>query len=556
METISKEIKLIAVYGRVSTSAQEVQETIEAQLLQVHKFAQEHGYTIVKEYLDEGWSGDILARPKLDELRLDAKKHLWEAVLIYDPDRLGRRYFYQELVMDELKQLGIETLFVTVPPVKDLNDRMMGGMRGLFAEYEREKISERFRMGKVNRVNNGNILLSEAPYGYTYVPNMGKKGSLDYKVGHLEINKKEAEIVRIIFNWVVEDSLTLRSVVRKLQEKNILPRKSKRGVWNTSTLSTLLRNQTYIGNARWGASYAVVPEKPLKNEKYKKIKKTSRRMTTEDKWSYMKVPRILENDEIFFKAGKNLKSNYEMSSRNTKNEYLLGGKMWCTCGIKRSGQGSLHGKHLYYRCANRTYNFPLPATCTERGINARIADNLIWEEVKKIMSSPVLMVQQIDRWNKKNFSKVNFSANDSEILKNEILKLKRQEDRLNKAYGAGLFDMGKLQEYLIPIKEKVSTIELQIRDIKQQENEESKNKVVYPSIEAIKEFAIEASKLHGDLNFVTKQSIIRSTVDKVVGNQQELKVTGTIFTSNSFYVAFFTKYRNCRSAKCRKINPF
>ena len=132
---ISKETKLIAVYGRVSTSAQEIQETIEVQLLEVRKFACEHGYTIVKEYLDNGWSGDILARPALDELRLDAKKHIWEAVLIYDPDRLGRRYFYQELVMDELKQLGVETLFVTVPPVKDLNDRMMGGMRGLFALY-------------------------------------------------------------------------------------------------------------------------------------------------------------------------------------------------------------------------------------------------------------------------------------------------------------------------------------------------------------------------------------------------------------------------------------
>ena len=196
---IAKEIKLIAVYARVSTSAQEIQETIEAQLLEVYKYVKEHGYVIVKEYRDEGWSGDILARPALDELRLDAKKHIWEAVLIYDPDRLGRRYFYQELVMDELKQLGIETLFVTVPPVKDLNDRMMSGMRGLFAEYERAKISERFRMGKVNRVSQGNVLLSEAPYGYTYVPNMGKKGTPGYVVGHFEINPVEERIIKMIF---------------------------------------------------------------------------------------------------------------------------------------------------------------------------------------------------------------------------------------------------------------------------------------------------------------------------------------------------------------------
>ena len=88
-----KENKFVAIYARVSTSAQEVQETIEAQLLEVRKFAKEHGYIIVKEYLDQGWSGDVLARPALDELRLAARKKLWDAVLIYDPDRLGRRYF-------------------------------------------------------------------------------------------------------------------------------------------------------------------------------------------------------------------------------------------------------------------------------------------------------------------------------------------------------------------------------------------------------------------------------------------------------------------------------
>ena len=55
-----------------------------------------------EEYIDDGWSGDILARPSLDQLRADVTKKIWQAVLIYDPDRLARRYSYQELVMDEL----------------------------------------------------------------------------------------------------------------------------------------------------------------------------------------------------------------------------------------------------------------------------------------------------------------------------------------------------------------------------------------------------------------------------------------------------------------------
>jgi len=59
-------IKLIAVYARVSTSRQEEERTIETQLIALREFAEHNNLRIVKEYLDDGWSGDILARPELD----------------------------------------------------------------------------------------------------------------------------------------------------------------------------------------------------------------------------------------------------------------------------------------------------------------------------------------------------------------------------------------------------------------------------------------------------------------------------------------------------------
>src|SRR3989338_2602965 len=96
--------KLIALYARVSTSNQENEGTIESQIVAMKEFAQKNGYTIVREYLDNGWSGDSIVRPALDQLRMDAKKKIWEGILFYDPDRLARRYSYQELIMDELRE--------------------------------------------------------------------------------------------------------------------------------------------------------------------------------------------------------------------------------------------------------------------------------------------------------------------------------------------------------------------------------------------------------------------------------------------------------------------
>src|ERR1035437_6639730 len=233
IESAPKNIKFIATYSRVSTSNQEDQKTIEAQLSEVHDFAKKHEFEIVKEYIDEGWSGDILNRPDLDQLRVDAKKKIWDAVLIYDPDRLGRQLFYQQIVIEELEQLEIPILFVTMPPIKNPTDELMFGVRGLFAAYEKAKITERFRIGKVNRVKNGHVLTSEAPYGYTYITNKGKRGSPDYVVGHYEINEYEADVIKKIFKMVADDGLTIRGIVKEVQKLEIRPRKSLRGVWST-----------------------------------------------------------------------------------------------------------------------------------------------------------------------------------------------------------------------------------------------------------------------------------------------------------------------------------
>ena len=260
MENIKPKLeRLVATYSRVSTSLQEDQKTIQNQINSMNEFAKDNNLKIVQEYSDAGWSGDNLTRPELDQLRLDAKKRLWDAVLFYDPDRLARRASWQEVVIEELKELNIDVLFVTLPPAKDEWDAIMYKMRGVFTEYERMKIKERFRIGKLTRVKGGFVLTTEAPYGFDYIVNTGKKGTAEYVVGHYVINKYEAGNVEMMFYWVDVEGLTLRAIVRRLQALGIKPRKSKRGVWSTSTLSSLFRNRTYIGEAHYGASYATVP---------------------------------------------------------------------------------------------------------------------------------------------------------------------------------------------------------------------------------------------------------------------------------------------------------
>ena len=538
-------VKLIAVYGRVSTSNQENEGTIETQLSAVREFAEKNNYTIIQEYLDNGWSGDNIVRPALDQLRMDAKNKIWDTVLIYDPDRLARRYSYQELIMDELQEAGIEIIFVTVPSPKNSEDKILHGVKGLFAEYERAKISERFRLGKLRKVKEGHVLTTEGPYGYHYVPNQ-KIPNQPKKHGYYEINEEEARVVKMIFSWIGDEGSNIRKVVKKLQELGIKPRKSKRGVWNTSTLTTMLRNRTYIGEAHWGSSYAVAPEKPIKIEKYKKHKKSSRRMKPEDEWIASKIPvPVIIDRGLFTRTRAQLKTNSSLCPRNRKNEYLLSGKIYCVCGKKRVGEGPQHGKHLYYRCSDRIYSFPLLPACQEKGINARIADGLVWNRIAGLMSSPELMLKQIDRWTRTKREKIKSFIGDTGLLKKEIAKLKEQEDRYNKAYGAGVFTLDQLKEYTASLRDQAASLEIQIAKAEQEENQMSAGAI--PDQVEIGMFAKEAAGTLPNLSFELKRAILINVLDKVIGTQQMLEVSGFLpITPN--HVLLSAKYRYCRSA--------
>lgn len=543
----NKIIKLIAIYARVSTGRQENEETVKGQLMVTRDLAKKNGYTIVKEYIDDGWSGDILARPALDQLRSDAKNKIWEAVLVYDPDRLARRYSYQELVMDEVSEQKIEWMFITVASPKNGEEKLMHGFRGLFAEYERMKIAERFRLGKQRKVREGHLLVSEAPYGYTYIP---KKDKVH---GYYEINEREAKVVKMIFSWVVNEKLTIRSVVRRLQELKIPPRESKRGVWNTSTLSSLLRNKTYIGEAYYGKSYAVVPERPFKNEVYKKNKKTSRKSRPEEECVMIPVPEAAIIDrELFERAGKQLADNYATCPRNRKNDYLLAGKIYCTCGRRRVGEGPQRGKHLYYRCTDRVYNFPLPRQCQEAGINARVADVKVWERMAGLMSSPDLMMEQAkglagDQHKESEVSQVSISG-----LKKEIEKLKKEDERYVKAYGAEVITLGQLQEHTNDIKGKIGALEGQISQSNQQKGQ-SRN-MILPTMEELVLFCQEMQEMLKCLGFERKQKIIRDVVDRVTGNREKLLVSGYLPITLSHYYAFRTNDRDRGPAECREVH--
>ena len=204
-------MKRLALYARVSSDKQEREETIDSQLAQVRKLAAHRKLTVLDRhvYLDDGYSGDLIARPGLDRLRDDARDGLLDTVLVHCPDRLARRYPYQVVVIEELEKHGCEIDFVNREIARTPEDQMLLAMQGVIAEYERAKIMERSRRGRLHKLQAGQLVISNPPFGYRWVPKQGSQR------GRIEIVAEEAELVRRIYRWIADEGLTILGVSRR-----------------------------------------------------------------------------------------------------------------------------------------------------------------------------------------------------------------------------------------------------------------------------------------------------------------------------------------------------
>ena len=78
------------------------------------------------------------------------------------------------------------------------------------------------------------------------------------------------------------------------------------------------------------------------------------------------------------------------------------------------------------------------------------------------------MLKQIERWAARRRERPEASMIEVDTMQKEVAKLKKQEDRFARAYAEGLFSVGKLQEYLTPLREKIASLDRNQSEIEEQ----------------------------------------------------------------------------------------
>ncbi|MDA8334999.1 MAG: recombinase family protein [Peptococcaceae bacterium] len=234
-----------AVYARVSSERQKEEQTIASQVEAMLTYAQQNDYVVPGDwvFLDEGYSGATLLRPALDRLRDLAARGALEAVLVYSPDRLSRKYAYQVLLLEEFSRCGTEVTFINAPAGSGPEHELLLQFKGMIAEYEKAQIIERTRRGKLYKARMGSVnVLSGAPYGYRYVRRT------EDMAAYYEVRPGESEIVRSIYKWYVQEWLSIGEIARRLTQQ-ATPTRTGKTHWDRSVVWAILRNPAYKGTA-------------------------------------------------------------------------------------------------------------------------------------------------------------------------------------------------------------------------------------------------------------------------------------------------------------------
>lgn len=505
-----------ALYCRVSSEEQKQGKTINSQIKELEDFAKANSYEIAERYIDEGWSGAVLERPALDRLRDKATKGIFGAVLVNDVDRLSREMLHLGIIKRDLERKGIKLVFRSLPNTGDPLSNFMINVLGSFAEFERQMIADRIRRGKRYKVEVRNLILGNIPpYGYDYVPKI--KGS----EGFYKINKKEAKIVRLMYDWVAKEGLSQRAVVRKLMVQGIPSRNG--AIWSKSSTQKVLTNPTYIGITYWNKHRAI----EIENRRVRYTRSKTSRLRPKEEWIPIKLPDHLKiiDEKTFYAVQSQLQRNRCYAKRNnTVNFYLLKGLVRCGLCASRYTGAPCHGK-LYYRCGNRIKMFPRPRECTAGSIKASKLDGVVWGAVVNAIQNPKVITEQVINFEEKQKRYPTETEQSIKEIKEESRKLEKEEGRLFDAYRKEIIELMQFKREMDKINGERNRLGLELKESENREVPQVPKKQV---VRSIKEYCRIFKNKLARFTPEQKQAFLRLLVEEIKIKDGRVRISAVL----------------------------
>ena len=469
------------------------------------EFADRNGWTIVLEKQEAGVSGFKVSandRDVLQEIRERAENKEFDILLVFMFDRLGRRAEETPFVVEWFVKNGIRVWSVNEGEqrIDTHADRLMNYIRFWQADGESRKTSIRTKAALSQMVQDGRFRGGVAPYGYDLVPS-GVLNKKKREVMKLKINESEAKVVRMIFNFCVENGYGRCKIGNLLTSMGIFTREGK--AWHEATIGHILHNVLYMGILKSGSTLSdAFPELQIISPEY------------------FEMAQKLMDERI------NEKKDTRTVPLNTTGQSLLSGNVFCGhCGgrltLTTNGTVRTHAdgtkeqrKRVRYVCYNKTRH---RLNCDgQTGYTMHILDGIIVDILHMIFS----------RMREATEDEIVCRAHDNATLdlKDRVTRAKEEFAKAAKEYdslkaevvkavqGKSAFPMDILSELVNSAKEKMLEASGRLSELtaemEKDEKRVSKIKADYKNL-------IRWSEIFDNCDIATKKMITSYIINKV-----------------------------------------
>jgi len=430
---------VIALYLRVSTQEQETDGYgLESQEQSLREYVKRHyGEGVkVQVYSDIHTGSQLVERPALQRLLGDIQRGEVRAILVWKIDRLSRNVKHLMEIVELFNKYDVALVSYS----EDMNfsgimGKFMLNMMGSIAELERGTICSRTHAGKVASARSGNYVGHWTPYGYKKVAQESGKGS------RLEIIEAQAQWVRNIFRWSVNENMSDERIAARLNELGV-PYDAE-----TNTHHSRKKNNTAHMHRKWTNR---IIEKMMNNSIFMGkhiacMKDETGKMLPEDQWVVVDVPVIVE--PLLWYHGQEARKRRKTT--HGSDFYLLSGKIIDTdtpqkrafSGVNRTKGGTSYRRN---QCRDTNGNY-YPAF----EIPAQALEKYVWELVKEALQNPQKFYDCYQKRIQERGSAHTLYQQKAKQLRGEIAKIETEDiPRIQMAFEEGLYSMEIAKERL------------------------------------------------------------------------------------------------------------
>lgn len=493
-ENINTNMEYYCAYLRKSRKDMEAEAHGQGETLARHEkrlkdYAKSVGIKISKFYKEVVSGETISARPVIQQLLTDVESGMWTGVLVVEVERLARGNTLDQGIVSNAFQYSntkIITPLKTYDPNNEYDEEYFEF--GLFmSRREYKKINQRLHYGILSSVNEGKHVASAPPYGY-------EKYKLPKQKGYsLKINEKEADAIRLIFNWYT-DGIGIQTICNKLNELGFKPRRSDE--FTKSTIFHILDNPVYIGKINYTDKATI---KKVVDGNVVRVKNENKNLISVDG---MHEPII---DINIWNKVRNIKSNNLIC--RTRVDYSLKNPMSSIlkCGIC--------GRHMQ-RVTNVKRN-DVRICC--RKCKQNVGSNISYVEEKLLQALKILLddykIKMINKDNSDIELLINVNKENITNYTKELDKVKLQLSNTYDLLEQNIYTKETFVERSNYLKQQIKDITSTIAQLENEKIELSKKKnnkeILIPKIEKVIDSYYET------YNIEIKNELLKSVLEKV-----------------------------------------